>query len=136
MSSNSKLVLTFTFGQILLGKAWTLLSSYSWLDSITVVLLRRVLYHQVNQEVWYHHHHHHVVPLARISLTLSLSPLLHIVQGLQGYIPYSHIAAVCMFELVVLLLPGHMWGSIRVQKLWARPCFSSSVLHIWFVSLG
>ena len=29
---------------------------------------------------------------------------------LQGYIPYPHIAAECMFELVVLLLPGHMWG--------------------------
>ena len=34
--------------------------------------------------------------------------------GLQGYIPYPHIAAECMFELVVLLLPGHMWGSIGV----------------------
>ena len=32
--------------------------------------------------------------------------------GLQGYIPYPHIAAVCMFELVELLLLGHMWGSI------------------------
>ena len=48
----------------------------------------------------HHHHHHHVVPLARISLTLSLatfpyrsSPL----AGLLGYIPYPHIAAVCMF---------------------------------------
>ena len=55
-----------------------------------------------------------------------LSPLLPIV--LQGYIPYPHIAAICMFELVVLLLPGHMWGSIGVHHLWARPCFSSSVL--------
>ena len=53
--------------------------------------------------------------------------------GLQGYIPYPHIAAGCMFELVVLLLPGHMWGSIGVHHLWARPRFSSSVLHVWFV---
>ena len=53
--------------------------------------------------------------------------------GLQGYIPYSHIDAVCMFELVVLLLLGHMWGSIGVHHLWARPRFSSSVLHVWFV---
>ena len=30
--------------------------------------------------------------------------------GLQGYIPYPHRAAVYMFELVVLLLLGHMWG--------------------------
>ena len=59
-----------------------------------------------------------------------LSPLLPIVHRLwQGYIPYPHIAVVCMFELVVLLLPGHMWGSIRVHHLWAHPCFSSSVLQ-------
>ena len=37
--------------------------------------------------------------------------------GLQGYIPYPHISAECMFELVVLLLPGHMWGSIGVHHL-------------------
>ena len=49
--------------------------------------------------------------------------------GLQGYIPYPHIVAVCMFDLVVLLL----LGSIGVHNLWARPCFSSSVLHVWFV---
>ena len=48
--------------------------------------------------------------------------------GIQGYIPYPHIAAVCMFELVVLLLLGHMRGFIGVHDLWARPCFSSSVL--------
>ena len=53
--------------------------------------------------------------------------------GLQSYIPYPHIAAICMFELAVLLLLGHMWGSIGVHPLWARPCFSSSVLHVWFV---
>ena len=53
--------------------------------------------------------------------------------GLQGYIPYHHIAAVCMFELVVLLLIGHMRGSTGVHHLWARPCFSRSVRHVWFV---
>ena len=37
-----------------------------------------------------------------------------------------------MFVLVVLLLHGHVWGSIRVHHLWVRPCFSSSVLHVWF----
>ena len=37
--------------------------------------------------------------------------------GLQGYIPYPHVAAVCMFELVILLLLGHMWGSIEVYNL-------------------
>ena len=37
--------------------------------------------------------------------------------GLQGYIPYPHIAAVCMFELVVLFLLGHMWGVHRSTSL-------------------
>ena len=55
--------------------------------------------------------------------------------GLQGYIPYTHIAAVCMFELVVLFLLGHMWGSIGVHHLWAPLCFSSSVLRVWLVYL-
>ena len=78
------------------------------------------------------HHHHHVVLVAWISwpslatFPYRSSPL----AGLQGYIPYPHIAAECMFVLVVLLLLGHMWGSIRVHHLWARPCFSSSVLHV------
>ena len=45
------------------------------------------------------HHHHHVVPLARISLTTSRHfPYRSSPQaGLQGYIPYPHIAAVCLF---------------------------------------
>ena len=55
--------------------------------------------------------------------------------GLQGYIPYPHRAAVCMFELVVLLLPGHMWGSIGVHHLWPRPCFSSWVQHVCWSDL-
>ena len=50
--------------------------------------------------------------------------------GLQGYILYPHIAAVCMFKLVILLLLSHMRRSIGVHLLWARPCSSSSVLHV------
>ena len=49
--------------------------------------------------------------------------------GLQGYILCPHIVAVCMFVLVVPLLHIHMWGSTGVHRLWARPCFSSSVLR-------
>ena len=77
------------------------------------------------------HHHHPVVQLARISLTLSLATFPYRslpLACLLGYISYLHIAAVCMFLLVVLLLLGHMWGSIGVHHLWARPCSSSSVL--------
>ena len=36
--------------------------------------------------------------------------------GLQGYIPYPYRASVCMFELAVLLLLGHMWVSIGVHR--------------------
>ena len=53
--------------------------------------------------------------------------------GLLGYIPCPHIPAVCKFGLVVLLLLGHMWGSIGVRHLRARPCFSSSVRRVWLV---
>ena len=53
--------------------------------------------------------------------------------GLLDNIPYPHRAAVCMFELVVQLLIGHMWRTMGVHHFWARPCFSSSVLHVWFV---
>ena len=73
------------------------------------------------------HRHGYPWPSLAISPYRS-SPL----AGLQDYIPCPHIAAVCMFELVVLLLPG----SIGVHHLWARPCFSSSVLHVWFIWLG
>ena len=37
---------------------------------------------------------------------------------LQGYILCLHIVAVCRFELVVLLLHSHMWGSIGVHHLY------------------
>ena len=83
----------------------------------------------------YIYHHQHVVPPTRISLTsLANSPnRSSILAGLLGYILYPHRAAVCMFGLVVLLLLGYMWGSIGVHHLWGRPCFSSSVLHVWFI---
>ena len=74
------------------------------------------------------HYHGYPWPSLAISPYRSSPPA-----GLQGYIPYPYIAAVCMFELVVLLLLGHMWRSIGVHHLWARPCFSSMVLHVWFV---
>ena len=65
------------------------------------------------------HHHHHVALVARISLTLSRPSSLSFTPqaGLQDNIPYPHIAAECMFVLVVLLLHGHVWGSRRVHLL-------------------
>ena len=55
--------------------------------------------------------------------------------GPQGYIPYPLRAAVCRFELVPLVLLGHVRGSIGEHHLWARPFFSSSVLYVLFVVL-
>ena len=53
--------------------------------------------------------------------------------GFQGYILYPHRAAICMFELAVLLLFGHMRGFIGVHHLWTCPCSSSSVPHVWSI---
>ena len=89
----------------------------SWFRGLFLFLLSSHISH-------YHHHHHHVVPPARISLTLSCHFSLSFI-GTQGYIPYPHIAGVCMFELVILLLLGHMRGSKGKHHLWARP------LAIW-----
>ena len=50
--------------------------------------------------------------------------------GPQGYIPYTHRDAVCRFELVALLYPGHVRRSIGENNLWARPWLSSSVSFI------
>ena len=79
--------------------------------------------------IYIYHHHHHVLRPARISLTLlSTSPYHSLpLAGLQGYIPYHHIAAVCMFELVVLLLIGHMRGPqeyITYELVLASPAVS------------
>ena len=56
--------------------------------------------------------------------------------GLLGYILCPHIAAVCKFELVVLLLLGHMWGSIGVHHLWARPCFCGLSMSHGYLSMA
>ena len=48
----------------------------------------------------------------------------------QGYILCLHIAVVCKFELVVLLLLGHMRGSIGVHPLRARPCLIYIYIYI------
>ena len=74
--------------------------------------------------------HGHPWPSLATSPYLSSPPA-----GLQDYILCPHIVAVCKFVLVVLLLHMHMWGSIGVHRLWVRPCFSSSVPHVWFVLL-
>ena len=76
-----------------------------------------------------HHHHHHVLPLARIpwpSLTTfpyRSSPLI----CLQGHILYLHIAAECMFELIVLFFTRPYVGVHRSTSLIS----SSLLLQQW-----
>ena len=58
--------------------------------------------------------------------------------GLQGYILYPHRAAVCRFELVVLLLLGHMWGvhrstSLMSSSLLLQQCPACLVCLTWTV---
>ena len=73
--------------------------------------------------------HQHGYPWPSLATPPYRSSLL---EGPQSYIPYPHIAAVCRFELVAQILLGHVSGSIGEHHLWSRPCFSSSVLHVWF----
>ena len=73
-------------------------SKYCYISLIIIIIIMSCRYHRYP---W---------PSLATSLYYS-SPL----AGLQGYIPYPHIAAVCMFELVVLLLLGHMRGSKGVH---------------------
>ena len=60
-------------------------------------------------------------------ILVPLSPLFPIVhrprQVFRTTSRYPLIVAECMFVLVVLLLHGHVLGSIRVHHLWVRPCF-------------
>ena len=70
--------------------------------------------------------HQHVYPCPFLATSPYCSSLL---VAPLGYIPYPHRAAVCRFEPVSLPLLGHVRGSIGELHL----CFSSSVLHVWFV---
>ena len=58
--------------------------------------------------------------------------------GLLDNMLYPHIVAECMFVLVVLLLHGHVWGSIRVyhllcSSLLLQQCPSCLVRLTWIV---
>ena len=83
----------------------------------------------------FHHHHHHTALVARISLTLSRhSSLSFIALGRSsGQHPVSSHSCWMYVHAGRPALHGHVWGSIRVHLLWVRPCFSSSVLHVWLV---
>ena len=86
---------------------------------------------------WCSHHHHHVVLLAWISLTLSRHFSLSFIASdrSSGLHPVSSHSC-CMY-----VLAGHpafaqpyvgVHRSTSLMSL-SRLCFSSSVLHVWFV---
>ena len=83
----------------------------------------------------HHHHHHHVVPLARISLTLSRHfSLSFIASGRSSGLHPVSSHSCCMY--VRAGRPAFTWpyvGSIGVHHWWVRPCFSRRVLRAWFV---
>ena len=137
--------ITFTSGILSRGRVWTALFSHIWVKSYHYFDLvwfdgisTRVCYLMPNSVCTYKsniiiiikscHYHGYPWPSLASSPNRSSPPA-----GLQHYIPYPHMSAVYMFQLVVLLLLGHMWGSIGVHHLWARLCFSRSVLRVWFV---
>ena len=75
------------------------LNNWSKVFSRPRYIENKVIIYSTIDKLWVYHHHNHFVPLVRIpwpSLATSpnrSSPL----AGLQGYIPYPHIAAVYMF---------------------------------------
>ena len=81
---------------------------------------------------YHHHHHHHVMPLARISLTLSRHfSLSFIASGRSSELHPVSSHSCCMY--VRAGRPAFAQPYVGVHHLWACTCFSSSVLHVWFV---
>ena len=79
--------------------------------------------------------YHHVVPLARISLTLSRHfSLSFIASGRSsGLHPVSSHSCWMYVRAGRPAFARPYVRSIGVHNLWARPCFYSSVLHVWFL---
>ena len=65
----------------------------------------------------------HIYQYISLFVSIYLSIYLSISNYTLSFLPF----ALQMFVLVVPLLHSH--------RLWARPCFSSSVLRVWFVEL-
>ena len=75
--------------------------------------------------------HHNVVLLARISLTLSRHlSLSFIASGRSSGLHPVSSQSCCMY--VQAGHPAFSRPCVGVH-LWVRPCFSSNVLHVWFI---
>ena len=113
---------------------------YMYISSCTFLSIYLAYYLSIYQNInvirimYIYHHHHPVTPSARISLTLSRHlSLSSITSGRSSGLHPVSTKNCCMYELVALPLLGHVKGSTRIHYLWARPYFSSSVPHVWFV---
>ena len=97
----------------------------------------RLIFLKTSVEVYiYIYISHHVVPLARISLTFSRHfSLSFIASGRSSGLHPVSSHSCCMYVLAgrPAFARPYVRGSIGVHHLWARLCFSSSVLHVWFV---
>ena len=69
--------------------------------------------------IYIYRYHRLVVPSGRIFLTLLATPLYRssLPAGPQWYTRYPHGADIYRFELVALLLFGHVKGSIGIHHL-------------------
>ena len=82
-----------------------------------------------------YNHYHYVVQLARISPTLSRYFSLSFISSgrSSGLNPVSSHSCCVYVRAGSPAFARPYVGVLRVHHLWARPCFSSSVLHAWFV---
>ena len=86
-------------------------------DWNAIKLRNQIKPNQTKLKAWiFHHLHHHVVLVARISLTLSRQFSLSFIASGRSSGQYSVSSHSCWmyFVLVILLVHGHVWGSIRV----------------------
>ena len=93
-------------------------------------------HHELVRTIYiYIYHHHHVMPLARIYQILSRHfSLSFIASGRSSGLHSVSSRNCCLY--VWAGRPAFDWpyaGSIGLHHLWDRPCFTSSVLHVWFV---
>ena len=82
--------------------------------------------------------YHLVVSPARVYLTLSRQfSRSFIASGESSGLHPVSSQSCCMYVRTgrPAFVPPYV-GSIGVHQLWAHPCFSSRVLHVWFVQLG
>ena len=109
-----------------------------WIQMIVSAVKSSKIYNYfLSKNIYIHHHHHHIALVARISLTLSRhSSLSFIALGRSsGQHPVSSHSCWMYVRAGRPAFARPCVGILRVHLLWVHLCFSSSVLHVWFVWL-